>query len=269
MVIKYSENLKQKPVQIFSKNNNTVGVNVIKSPVKLTILEMLKNNEMEFDEIVKNTGRSKSTVSVHLKSLRENGVISYKFDPNDNRKKIFFINARFLGEVKPAEPKELDEMKIEFLVSNIIKAGEDFEFSYLLFHTLRSTLIQEGINIDPILHETGIAIGLSLFGELYHEDLDVFIENIAIFWKEKGLGNITAEFGDIIKITSVDCFECGLLPKTGKPACFLDGGILEALISSYLKLKVNVTEVKCYTMGDSCCCFEIEPTEEEFISPAI
>ena len=34
-------------------------------------LEMLRDSEMEFDEIVSNTGKSKSTVSVHLKSLRE------------------------------------------------------------------------------------------------------------------------------------------------------------------------------------------------------
>ena len=56
----------QKPIQIFSNSNENIGVNVIKSPVKLTILEMLRDRDMEFDEIVSNTGKSKSTVSVHL-----------------------------------------------------------------------------------------------------------------------------------------------------------------------------------------------------------
>ena len=67
----------QKPIQIFSNLNDNIGVNVVKSPVKLTILEMLRDTEMEFDEIVNNTGKSKSTVSVHLKDLRETGIISY------------------------------------------------------------------------------------------------------------------------------------------------------------------------------------------------
>ena len=80
----------QKPIQIFSNLNDDVGVNVIKSPVKLTILEMLRDSDMEFEEIVNNTGKSKSTVSVHLKSLRESGVISYRVHPVDNRKKIFY-----------------------------------------------------------------------------------------------------------------------------------------------------------------------------------
>ena len=77
-----------KPIQIFSSPEKNVGVNVVKSPVKLIILEMLRSSEMEFDEIVSNTGKSKSTVSVHLKGLREMGIVSYKPHPDDNRKKI-------------------------------------------------------------------------------------------------------------------------------------------------------------------------------------
>ena len=61
---------KEPPIQIFSKSDGEVGVNVVKSPVKLTILSMLKNNEMEFDEIVKNTGKSKSTISVFDKASK-------------------------------------------------------------------------------------------------------------------------------------------------------------------------------------------------------
>lgn len=78
----------QKPIQIFS-DSTELRVNVVKSPVKLTILEMLRDRDMEFDEIVINTGKSKSTVSVHLKNLRENGIISYRMHPIDNRKKYF------------------------------------------------------------------------------------------------------------------------------------------------------------------------------------
>ncbi len=68
---------------------------------------MLRDRDMEFDEIVSNTGKSKSTVSVHLKSLRESGIISYKLHPVDNRKKIFFLNSKYIGSVDISEPKEI------------------------------------------------------------------------------------------------------------------------------------------------------------------
>ena len=141
-----------KPIQIFSNLDENIGINVVKSPVKLTILEMLKNSEMDFEEIVSNTGRSKSTISAHLKSLREQGIISYKLHPDDNRKKIFYINSKYLASINISEPKELEETQSEYLIKNLIDS--DAEFSTLLFHTLKSMLIQEGINIDPILQST-------------------------------------------------------------------------------------------------------------------
>ncbi len=247
----------QKPIQIFSNQNDNIGVNVVKSPVKLTILEMLRDTEMEFDEIVNNTGKSKSTVSVHLKSLRENGIISYRVHPNDNRKKIFFINSKYLGSVDISEPKEIKEAQSDYLIQNIVE--EDAEFSTLLFHTLKAMLIQEGVNIDPILQSTGNSIGRSIFNKMYDDDLDVFMNNIADFWQRKGLGRLTFDVGQIIKITTYDCFECELLPKTGKPACFLDTGIFEGLFTEFFNLPVSVIETQCYTMGDQKCVFEIEP----------
>ena len=163
----------QKPIQIFSNLNENLGVNVVKSPVKLTILEMLRDTEMEFDEIVTNTGKSKSTVSVHLKSLRESGIISYRVHPVDNRKKIFYINSKYLGSVNISEPKQIEETQSDYLIKNII--DDDEEFSTLLFHTLKAMLIQEGVNIDPILQSTGNSIGKSIFEKIYDDDLDIFI----------------------------------------------------------------------------------------------
>lgn len=247
----------QKPIQIFSNANESVGVNVIKSPVKITILEMLRDRDMEFDEIVNNTGKSKSTVSVHLKSLRESGIISYRVHPVDNRKKIFYLNSKYIGSVDLSEPKEIEETQADYLIKNIV--DEDAEFSTLLFHTLRAMLIQEGINIDPILQSTGNSIGKSIFDKLYDDDLDIFMYNLADFWQRKGLGRLTFDIGQIIKITTYDCFECELLPKTGKPACFLDTGIFEGLFSEFFNLPVSVIETQCYTMGDEKCVFEIEP----------
>ena len=247
----------KKPIQIFSNLNENIGVNVVKSPVKLTILEMLRDRDMEFDEIVNNTGKSKSTVSVHLKSLRENGIISYRVHPVDNRKKIFYLNSKYIGSVNISEPKEIEQTQSNYLIENIV--DEDAEFSTLLFHTLKAMLIQEGVNIDPILQSTGNSIGRSIFVKMYNENLDMFMENIAEFWQTKGLGRLTYKIGQIIKITTYDCFECQLLPRTGKPACFLDTGIFEGLFTEFFNMPVSVIETQCYTMGDEKCVFEIEP----------
>lgn len=106
---------------------------------------------------------------------------------------------------------QIQETQADYLVKNIV--DEDAEFSTLLFHTLKAMLIQEGINIDPILQSTGNSIGKSIFNKLYDDDLDIFMNNLAEFWQRKGLGRLTFNIGQIIKITTYDCFECEFLPK--------------------------------------------------------
>ena len=246
-----------KPVQIYSTNDKESGMRVIKSDVKLVILDMLKETDMEFDEIVLNTGKSKSTISVHLKSLREKGIINYKMDPNDNRKKIFYLSSKYMGSVDVKECKDIEQTKAEYLIEEFLK--DDVNFSFLLFHTLRSNLIQKGISIDPFLYDTGYSIGEAAFESLYDEDLEKFSQNIEKFWKDKGLGDLKINLGQIIKISNNNCFECTSLPKIGTPACFLDSGMLEALFSKYFEMPLNIIETKCSTMGDSYCEFEIEP----------
>lgn len=102
-------------------------------------------------------------------------------------------------------------------------------------------------------------MGQSLYNKLYDDDLEVFIGNISEFWETKGLGKLSFKLGQIIKITAADCFECELLPKTGKPACYLDTGIFQALFSEFFGLPVRVIEIQCCTMGDENCVFEVEP----------
>ncbi|MDO5859669.1 transcriptional regulator [Methanobrevibacter sp.] len=89
------------PIQILInesvKNREMVNIDIIKSPMKYEILNLLRQNEMNFDEIVKSTSKSKAVVSLHLKDLREEGIVGYKADPSDNRKKIFFPNSKMLG----------------------------------------------------------------------------------------------------------------------------------------------------------------------------
>lgn len=268
MNINSAEFEKQKPIKFFSTGDRGSGLNVVKSPVKLLILSMLAESEMEFDDIVKNTGKSKSTISVHLKALRKEGVVSFKFNPEDQRKKIFYISSRFLGEIETPESIEFEERKIEFIANNIVNIDENssLNFHRLLFHTVRSTLIQEGLNIDPILYEAGLRIGESIFDKVNADDLNTFLGNVAEFWKENSLGEIEADL-DLddgkLGISSVNCFECELLPKTGKPACFLDLGIIEALVSNFLKQDVIVTETRCFTMGDNQCYFVIEPVSDD------
>lgn len=243
-------------IKLFATSN---GIRTVDSPVKSKILSMLREGELNFGQIVELSGKAKSTVSVHLKKLVDEGIIDYRPDSNNARKKIFFINSEYLGDLS-REKKSGDQ--IEHYVSRYVMSdGDPFEFFRLMFKTIRVGLIMQGVNIDPILHESGINVGKTLYKRVYNPDMNKFLQNIAQFWETHYLGEVKVQSLDPLVIKVSECYECRHLPYLGKPACAFDAGILKALFSAYFEDKREVEETKCYAMGDKYCCFVIEKLE--------
>jgi len=233
------------------------GIDVIESPVKSIILSELRKGQRDFQEIVKLTGKSKSTVSKHLTDLRGAGLILERTDPRDRRKKVFKLNSRYLGKLTRKPPGDMDEEKTEFLAEHITSRGDPFEFFRLMFHVLRVELIKEGINLDPILHETGLRIGEVIYPMIEADEPGELLENLKRFWEINHLGRLEVEGTDPPVLRAYDCFECGLLPDIGESACALDSGIIEAVFRRYFNSDVIVDETECYARGDERCSFRI------------
>lgn len=248
----------KQPTLIFSTQQ---GLKTIKSPVKIKILNQLSEGKLSFHEIVDLNEKSKSTISAHLKSLTEDGLISFQPHPSDQRKKIFYINSKYMGTLEQHNVWEREEEKVEFLLDKILNNGDPFEFFKLTLHLIRVTMIKEGINIDPILTQSGLRIGEVIYRQLNNPSVKQLIPKLEQFWKSNGLGTLTLENNDPITIKVVDCFECGLLPQISKSACALDVGILESVFSQAFQREIFVEETKCYAKGDSCCLFVVHDTK--------
>ncbi|MEN6329103.1 MAG: V4R domain-containing protein, partial [Methanobacteriaceae archaeon] len=244
-------NLNQE-VEIFSTSH---GLQVINSPLRVKILSMLRENDLSFDEIVKFSGRAKSTVSGHLKELSQEGIIGSRPHPTDARKKIFFIKS---GYVSKLQRQNVEEDLKEHINRYIKAENNPFEFFRLIFHTIRVSLMNQGVNIDPILHDAGLSVGEVLYDQLHSSTEEHFLQNIARFWETHNLGCVEVKGMDPLIINVKDCFECSGLPQLNRPACTFDTGILEALFSRHFEEKIKVQEVECHAMGSGFCSFVIE-----------
>ena len=234
------------------------GVNVIKSPIKAKILSILSNGGLSASKIVEMTGKSKSTISAHLMDLLDEGIVDYRPDPSDRRRKIFFIKSRYIGDLETG--KEF-EKEVETYLERVTESGDPFEFFRFVFRTIRVALMEEGVNIDPILHNAGLKVGETFYKKLESEDLENLTEKIAAFWQKNNLGRIEVKKLDPLTIRAYDCFECEDLPQIGRSACAFDSGVLEAVFSAHFGEDVHVEEVKCYAKGDKYCCFVIDKAE--------
>lgn len=248
------------PIQILinesAKNRKMVNIDIIKSPMKYEILNLLRKNEMKFDEIVKNTARSKAVVSLHLKDLRENGIVEYRPDPEDNRKKIFYLNSKMLGSVDSNNVKSKDRTKK--LIQNFIQEG-DIEYTLMLVHTFKTIIMEYGMEINPIIRTIGNHIGDYIFTKVYDSDFEKFLFNISKYWADNNLGFLTFDVKNNLQITCRQSFESFKLEKTGLPECHLDVGMFESLFYNFFDFEVKIIETKCYSMGDDVCLFEVEP----------
>ncbi|HTY90436.1 MAG TPA: V4R domain-containing protein [Methanocella sp.] len=232
------------------------GIRTVDSPVRMKILSMLLEKEMSFDEIVEYSGRAKSTISVHLKSLADDGIVSSHPDPGDARKKIFFIRSSYLGGL--SRRKKLETDMEEYISKYALSSGDPFAFFRLMFRTIRVALLNEGIDLDPVLHEAGASVGEALYPRVADRDLSKLLANLAKFWEAQKLGCMEVQSMDPLDVIVYDCFECQDLPYLGRPACAFDSGVLQTIFTRYYNSPAIVKETKCYAMGDDRCEFIIE-----------
>jgi predicted hydrocarbon binding protein len=231
------------------------GIKTVNSQVRMDILAMLLKREMSFDELVTALGKAKSTISVHLKGLTEDGIIGSREDPDDARKKIFFIRSSYLGRL--SKRKKVDRDMEAYISNYALGAGDPFTFFRLMFRTFRISLLDEGIDIDPVLHDAGMKMGGALYRQVADPELDGLIDNLSAFWTAQSLGRIEVESIEPLNIRIYDCYECQDLPPLGRPACAFDSGILESVFSDHFGSKMSAVETHCYAMGDDHCRFEV------------
>jgi uncharacterized protein len=236
---------------IFLKNGRTT---VVDSPVRIEILQMIMEGEQRFDEIVKRLGRAKSTISVHLHDMIEDEILAERTDESDARRKFLYLDARYLGTIAAPGCEIPAGYENRQILTDSIGPASVFR---LIFNTIRTSLLNSGVNIEPVLFSAGIRAGNEVAEIVSDSSDEIFLKNLSEFFRANELGRITIEQGNPLIITVTDCYECQDLPKIRRPACSFDSGLLTAVFTRQTGKEVDVTETHCYAAGDPFCRFEI------------
>ncbi|HVO78022.1 MAG TPA: winged helix-turn-helix domain-containing protein, partial [Methanomassiliicoccales archaeon] len=81
----------------FDVYSTSAGLRQISNPVRQKILSELQRRDLSLSEIAQLTGKAQSTLSVHLDKMVKEGLIAFRDDPEDNRRKIFYLVSRPVG----------------------------------------------------------------------------------------------------------------------------------------------------------------------------
>ena len=77
----------------------------LRDPTRIRIVHFLNESEKEFDEIVSFIGKAKSTISAHLDTLEQRGIIKSNVNKEDARKRSYEKVAKLIGMSSKNEPR--------------------------------------------------------------------------------------------------------------------------------------------------------------------
>ena len=230
-------------IKIYS---TTKGIKIVDSPIKIQILNLLEG-EVSEAEIVKQTNKSKSTISVHLKNLIDEGIISFRSHPLDKRSKLFYIYADYIGEIYPDRIiYQLPEM-----LSDITTEAELYIEE---LRQLKSILLIHGLQLEPLEIRTGEVIGKKIYSTFEYDTLDDLVELICSRFESLNVGTIKVASKDPLIFKNYQCNECFKV-QYNIPTCNMTKGILKGILSEHYGEEVSVEEVECKSKLDDSCTF--------------
>jgi uncharacterized protein len=229
------------------------GLVAVDSPIKLRILDLLREEPKSFDEIVKFTAKAKSTISVHLNNLRAFELVEENFDPGDRRRKIYSLTSRYMGCSQEPLIEHYNHL-LERLGTN---GNDKFCFLETLFHALHFGFEAYGIDNAPIVKMIGNDIGKHLSLNFEAENLKELLIEVANFLEFHENCRVSVILKNRPSLKIEDKFKARLMPVTGKPFCTLKEGIIEGILRNKLGSDCRVLETECYGTGHGGCLFEI------------
>ncbi|MDR7666345.1 V4R domain-containing protein [Methanosarcina sp. Z-7115] len=232
---------------------NEKGLIAIGSPVKLQILNLLREEPRSFDEIVKSTAKAKSTISVHLNNLRSCELVEENHDSEDRRRKIYSLTSRYMGCSQEPFIEHYKNL-LEMVPTN---GNDRFCFTETLFHAFNFGFEAYGIDNAPIVKMIGKDIGRSLSPIFESENFEELLKEIADFLEFHGNCRISVLLKDSAALQVEDNFKARLMPVSGKPFCTLREGMIEGILTGKLEKEYRVLETECYGTGHKHCFFKI------------
>ncbi|MDD4331211.1 MAG: ArsR family transcriptional regulator [Methanosarcinaceae archaeon] len=228
------------------------GLIAIDSPVKLQILNLLKEDSSSFDAIVRHTAKAKSTISVHLNKLRALGLVAEELDPLDRLRKTYFLTSYYMGRSR--KPR-LENYKKVLKRMDSARIHEPIFFMDVLFHAFCFGCEAYGLDNAPIIKKIGNDIGKKLASEFRAKELEGLLGEIASFFElhEK----ISLVKKDPLSLVVRDSFKEDSRISSGKTLCAFEEGLIEGLLYGKLGKKFRVKETECYGTGHGHCLFSI------------
>jgi len=155
-------------------------------------------------------------------------------------------------EGKKMTEKEIEQLTVEE-ISKTVRPELGADIGLLPWRLIR--LIALNKYMGEVAGETAYIFGKQIGSALLvktPEDLLKTVKDLKI-----GKAKVAEQTDTNIIIDVTECATCAGIPNIGKPVCQFEAGVISGALEKILNKTVNVTETKCWGLGDKVCRFEV------------
>lgn len=217
------------------------GYIAVTNPVRQQILKVLEERERTLTELVKVTGKAKSTLSaVHLRDLLRNGLVEERPHADDSRVKVYTATGRRIGSSSiPID--DLREAVRKYMASS--QGGLALPLANIVdaFDRLPAMKPDEVRWVGLVGERFGSLAAM----HLHEKEPGPLLKEMAVVWRRDGLGTVVKVKGDASGI------ELGHAPGAsgGGARCALVRGFLQGALTTRSGRPAWVTESSCGGSG--------------------
>ncbi|HEV8361470.1 MAG TPA: ArsR family transcriptional regulator [Candidatus Thermoplasmatota archaeon] len=224
------------------------GYVAVTNPVRQRILRTLEDGEATLTDLVKLTGKAKSTLSaVHLRDLLDHGLVDERAHDDDARVKLYALAARRIGSSSVPLEDLRDAVRsyvaspqggLALPLANIVDA----------FDQLPKLRPDEARWIGLV----GERLGTLAAAHLKEQEPTALLRELAEVWRRDGLGKaVRPRDATAIELTHAE----GARP--GGPRCALIRGFLQGALTTRSGRAAWVEERRCAGKQGRACLFAV------------
>ena len=249
MYVLYSGQAMDEGFDIYSTSNGLVQVT---NPVRRQILSQLSLSDLSLTDMSVMTGKAQSTLSVHLDKMTNEGLVAFREDPADSRRKIFSLSSRLMARSHgvSAEGAETYRKTLETMTDRKCN----------LFKTMLRAMIvgaeASGLCLGPAMRQIGKSMGRVIAASMTSTKVEDIISELQEFYEIHDMGEVCVYTFMPLTIIVRDNYE--VTQCAAESLSMFSQGLFLTVLEETAKKRYKISSSECFGAGNNYSKFIIE-----------
>jgi predicted hydrocarbon binding protein len=164
----------------------TNGLVQVSNPVRRQILTQLSLSDLSLTDISNITGKAQSTLSVHLDKMTGEGLVVFRDDPADSRRKMFTLSSKLMARSRTVNEEE------KGIYWKTLENVTEKECN--LFKTMMRAIIvgaeMSGLCVGAAMRQLGKNLGQVLTKNISSTKVEDIISELQEFYEMHDMGEV-------------------------------------------------------------------------------